>query len=159
VGGHSHTKVTPPTLVNEDTENPTVIVQAGQYGEHLGTLSVTFDEDGKVIDHSGELVEIEELEPDVEAEKVLEYYMAKVEEINNEEIGAVAKKDLLNPRHGEGDEVSVRANETELGNLVTDAMLAKVKEKFPETDRKSTRLNSSHVSISYAVFCLKKKTI
>src|SRR5690606_40066272 len=26
------------------------------------------------------------------------------------------------------------------------------------TDRKSTRLNSSHVKISYAVFCLKKKT-
>src|SRR5690625_4321031 len=28
-----------------------------------------------------------------------------------------------------------------------------------ERDRKSTRLNSSHVAISYAVFCLKKKTI
>src|SRR5690606_41102249 len=28
-----------------------------------------------------------------------------------------------------------------------------------EIDRKSTRLNSSHVKISYAVFCLKKKTI
>src|SRR5689334_24381715 len=27
----------------------------------------------------------------------------------------------------------------------------------PRTDRKSTRLNSSHSSISYAVFCLKKK--
>src|SRR5690349_23006717 len=27
------------------------------------------------------------------------------------------------------------------------------------TDRKSTRLNSSHVEISYAVFCLKKKII
>src|SRR4051794_41600093 len=26
-------------------------------------------------------------------------------------------------------------------------------------DRKSTRLNSSHPSISYAVFCLKKKTL
>src|SRR5690606_42058565 len=26
-----------------------------------------------------------------------------------------------------------------------------------QTDRKSTRLNSSHVKISYAVFCLKKK--
>src|SRR5699024_11306189 len=26
-------------------------------------------------------------------------------------------------------------------------------------DRKSTRLNSSHVSISYAVFCLKKKKV
>src|SRR5207302_8642746 len=27
----------------------------------------------------------------------------------------------------------------------------------PRLDRKSTRLNSSHVKISYAVFCLKKK--
>src|SRR5690625_6660615 len=27
----------------------------------------------------------------------------------------------------------------------------------PVLDRKSTRLNSSHVAISYAVFCLKKK--
>src|SRR5437773_9606712 len=27
-----------------------------------------------------------------------------------------------------------------------------------EQDRKSTRLNSSHITISYAVFCLKKKT-
>src|SRR6266480_5471428 len=27
-----------------------------------------------------------------------------------------------------------------------------------EVDRKSTRLNSSHMSISYAVFCLKKKS-
>src|SRR5256885_5478511 len=29
----------------------------------------------------------------------------------------------------------------------------------PATDRKSTRLNSSHLVISYAVFCLKKKKI
>src|SRR5690625_5702939 len=30
---------------------------------------------------------------------------------------------------------------------------------WAEVDRKSTRLNSSHVAISYAVFCLKKKTL
>src|SRR4051794_41513355 len=30
---------------------------------------------------------------------------------------------------------------------------------LPHRDRKSTRLNSSHPSISYAVFCLKKKNI
>src|SRR5260221_9016121 len=30
--------------------------------------------------------------------------------------------------------------------------------KFHDEDRKSTRLNSSHTVISYAVFCLKKKT-
>src|SRR5690625_6201166 len=29
--------------------------------------------------------------------------------------------------------------------------------QFQNGDRKSTRLNSSHVAISYAVFCLKKK--
>src|SRR5256885_13259920 len=29
----------------------------------------------------------------------------------------------------------------------------------PDVDRKSTRLNSSHLVISYAVFCLKKKSI
>src|SRR3712207_7453661 len=28
---------------------------------------------------------------------------------------------------------------------------------WPSSDRKSTRLNSSHANISYAVFCLKKK--
>ena len=30
---------------------------------------------------------------------------------------------------------------------------------IPTGDRKSTRLNSSHITISYAVFCLKKKNI
>src|SRR5690625_6129622 len=32
-----------------------------------------------------------------------------------------------------------------------------VAQRAPQSDRKSTRLNSSHVAISYAVFCLKKK--
>src|SRR5437867_5355449 len=36
--------------------------------------------------------------------------------------------------------------------------LAAVCGAFAEADRKSTRLNSSHRTISYAVFCLKKKT-
>src|SRR3712207_8858965 len=33
----------------------------------------------------------------------------------------------------------------------------KFAEKYTVIDRKSTRLNSSHANISYAVFCLKKK--
>src|SRR5690625_6373728 len=32
-----------------------------------------------------------------------------------------------------------------------------IRQLFEVRDRKSTRLNSSHVAISYAVFCLKKK--
>src|SRR3712207_7085577 len=36
---------------------------------------------------------------------------------------------------------------------------AAVTEEDPRRDRKSTRLNSSHANISYAVFCLKKKNL
>src|SRR3712207_8378119 len=55
-----------------------------------------------------------------------------------------------------------------LGGLGKSALLARFiwehttlpnAERFPWTDRKSTRLNSSHANISYAVFCLKKKNI
>src|SRR5207302_7234507 len=35
--------------------------------------------------------------------------------------------------------------------------IARRRALLPQRDRKSTRLNSSHVKISYAVFCLKKK--
>src|SRR5438874_8665325 len=34
-----------------------------------------------------------------------------------------------------------------------------IKRSHGQSDRKSTRLNSSHVEISYAVFCLKKKKV
>src|SRR5262245_65119384 len=39
------------------------------------------------------------------------------------------------------------------GDSLSDAAVL-----YEELDRKSTRLNSSHLGISYAVFCLKKKT-
>src|SRR5690606_40717482 len=46
-----------------------------------------------------------------------------------------------------------------LSRLNRDGRLAGPPLDFVELlDRKSTRLNSSHVKISYAVFCLKKKT-
>src|SRR5436190_9118624 len=41
--------------------------------------------------------------------------------------------------------------------VVVPGCLGKVGGGRPERDRKSTRLNSSHTVISYAVFCLKKK--
>src|SRR5438067_3335301 len=40
-----------------------------------------------------------------------------------------------------------------------DEVITVVQQCGDRLDRKSTRLNSSHVSISYAVFCLKKKRI
>src|SRR3712207_8008075 len=44
--------------------------------------------------------------------------------------------------------------------LITDKKISNIQEILPLLeDRKSTRLNSSHANISYAVFCLKKKNI
>src|SRR5437868_8912265 len=42
--------------------------------------------------------------------------------------------------------------------LMVETLLTSIVQNSEARDRKSTRLNSSHVSISYAVFCLKKKT-
>src|SRR5690625_6124869 len=43
-------------------------------------------------------------------------------------------------------------------NSIVNPLMAGIKTtRMPHQDRKSTRLNSSHVAISYAVFCLKKK--
>src|SRR5690606_29264577 len=48
-----------------------------------------------------------------------------------------------------------------LGQTTREALInanhARLRPILMTTDRKSTRLNSSHVKISYAVFCLKKK--
>src|SRR5258705_7007149 len=40
---------------------------------------------------------------------------------------------------------------------MAEAQLRQAQINLDNTDRKSTRLNSSHLGISYAVFCLKKK--
>src|SRR5215510_12178536 len=37
--------------------------------------------------------------------------------------------------------------------------ISAIRQMPPRSDRKSTRLNSSHVATSYAVFCLKKKNL
>src|SRR5699024_11582017 len=42
-------------------------------------------------------------------------------------------------------------------SLAMRSNLCLISRRSSSKDRKSTRLNSSHVSISYAVFCLKKK--
>src|SRR5699024_3480626 len=63
VGGHSHTELDEPKVVTEDIEgnekDPTVIVQAGQYSDYLGTVDVQFDENGVVVDFAGELLEVD----------------------------------------------------------------------------------------------------
>src|SRR5690349_23811086 len=57
-----------------------------------------------------------------------------------------------------GDEHHARQIERDVEVVVLEGVVLLRVEDLEQRDRKSTRLNSSHVEISYAVFCLKKKT-
>src|SRR2546430_7270714 len=70
----------------------------------------------------------------------------------HEQVSPRAQKDARN-LHNEALEF---LGDSVLGLVVADYLF----KAYPHAseDRKSTRLNSSHSQISYAVFCLKKKT-
>src|SRR2546430_10379981 len=51
-----------------------------------------------------------------------------------------------------------RGDDTGHADGRTDELRGSMVTRYGPEDRKSTRLNSSHSQISYAVFCLKKKT-
>src|SRR5205809_3982140 len=60
-------------------------------------------------------------------------------------------------RIGADESVLVVVDRSEMGQGVTTSLPMLLAEELEAEDRKSTRLNSSHGYISYAVFCLKKK--
>src|SRR3712207_7760933 len=72
--------------------------------------------------------------------------------------------DVVVARRDDGDDEDLDAERAE--DVLRSAQLDVAQRGQPATaqrdaehgDRKSTRLNSSHANISYAVFCLKKKT-
>src|SRR5258707_11302098 len=57
--------------------------------------------------------------------------------------------------HGREQERQIVVRHPEQGARALDGLAPCEPDR--ESDRKSTRLNSSHANISYAVFCLKKK--
>src|SRR5690606_39898263 len=62
---------------------------------------------------------------------------------------------ILKPRLLIADEPTTALDVTTQKQIL--ALIRELQEQQNTADRKSTRLNSSHVKISYAVFCLKKK--
>lgn len=132
VGGHSHTQLDKPVVVDKDengtAKEKTIIVQAYQYSDYLGTLDIEFDKKGVVVGHAGKLIATKDKEEDAEAVELLKPYKEKIEAVNDEEIGVRLDNALLNPRTSDEDYIpgtSVRTSETILGNLITDGMLAK----------------------------------
>jgi len=83
------------------------------------------------------------------------YFVARIKVKNPESLAQYSKSaaPILSKFGGKllfkGDVGDIFLEDTELSTLAVF--------EFPHKDRKSTRLNSSHDQISYAVFCLKKK--
>lgn len=145
VGGHSHTQLSKPTIVkaNDNDTTPTVIVQAYQYADYLGHLNVEFDNSGVVKAQDGKLINLNEtkkdennkdvyvIKDDATALEILAPYKQQVTTLAEQEIGVTLTQALPNPRLSADSTESVRKNETALGNLITDGMLAKAKSIHP----------------------------
>ncbi|EOS57287.1 5'-nucleotidase C-terminal domain-containing protein [Paenibacillus barengoltzii] len=136
VGGHSHTVLNAPEVHHAD-EEPTLIVQTGEYNQNLGQLDVTFDSEGKLTAWKGELIALDAkddagnyvIKSDAAAEAKLKEYAAPLEELKKTVIGKT-ETDL------DGERGSVRKQETNLGDLIADGMRSKVMSIVKESNVK-----------------------
>jgi len=124
VGGHSHTKIDTPIVIEK--EEPTLIVQANEYLNYLGLLNVSFDENGIVVAHNGQLLDLAGYEEDPVLKAKVEEFAQPLEELKNTIIGSTEV--FLN-----GERNDVRTKETNLGNMIADAMVEKANESVPTT--------------------------
>lgn len=124
VGGHSNTLL---SNTNERAQGPyptmvgnTAIVQAYAYGKYLGELNVTFDDAGNITEAKGEpiLIDAGVTEDAATVARVAEL-AEPLEEIRNKVVAQTAEAI-------EGDRAVCRAQECTMGNLIADAMLARV---------------------------------
>ncbi len=113
VDGHSHHVLEEGEMVND-----TLIVQAGEYDKNLGIVNLEI-EDNEVVNKEASLYtkeEAEDVEPDSDILDLIADIKDKNEEITSEVIGETAVE-------LDGERENVRTGETNLGNLLTDAML------------------------------------
>ncbi|UII55646.1 5'-nucleotidase C-terminal domain-containing protein [Cytobacillus spongiae] len=127
VGGHTHSELDAPVLVEAGKDEPTVIVQAKEYNKYLGMLGVDFDSEGKMIGFEGDLIAIDDFAEDTEALGMFQPYKTKIEELEKQTIGVATTVNL------DGERADVRTKETNLGNLITDGMLEKAQSINPQT--------------------------
>ncbi len=98
----------------------TLIVQAGEYAQYLGRLSVTFDPQGNVVSWTGELIPTKDFAPHPKVEEKLVVFREAIEALKAQVVGETRV-------YLEGERAKVRTEETNLGNLVADAILWKAR--------------------------------
>lgn len=116
IDGHSHSNY--PT--GYEAENGTLIVSTGEYGANLGQVIITFDKDTNKITKK-----IASLIPKATAatQNPDEIVAQKIEEINEAQNALLSKVVGVSKVVLDGARENVRTGETNLGNLITDAML------------------------------------
>ncbi len=127
VGGHSNTYLSNssdrasgpyPTMVGN-----VAVVQAYAYGKFLGELNINFDDNGDIISATGEPRIIDASVPEDSAAVARIAELAKpLDEIRNKVVASTAEAI-------DGERGSCRAMECQMGNLVADAMLERVKDQ------------------------------
>ena len=53
-----------PIVINHDNDGKTLVITAGCHGKYIGVLKVTFDDDGKLTEWSGNPVVMDEKIPE-----------------------------------------------------------------------------------------------
>ncbi|MFN3346677.1 MAG: 5'-nucleotidase C-terminal domain-containing protein [Candidatus Bipolaricaulaceae bacterium] len=96
----------------------TLVVQAGEYAQHLGRLSLTFDPQGYVVSWTGELIPTKDFTPHPKVEEKLAVFRQAIAALKAKVVGETRV-------YLEGERAKVRTEETNLGNLVADAILWK----------------------------------
>ena len=131
VGGHSHSPLGEmenaegpyPTMVAGADGAEVPVVQAYAYSKYLGHLKLTFDDDGNVLKAEGEPILMDaSVEPDSDTLDRVREMAAPIQELRQKVVAETSAPI-------DGDRVNCRARECEMGDLVADAMLDRVRDQ------------------------------
>lgn len=130
VGGHSHSLLSNtdekaegpyPTMIDNPDGYKVPVTQAASYSKYLGDFKVVFDDNGVVKEASGDPIFLDNSVKEDEAVLArIKELGAPIEELKNKQVSEAAT-----PIDGSRD--NCRTRECEMGNLVADAVLDRVK--------------------------------
>ncbi len=132
IGGHSHTLFSNtiedaaypyPEMVAGPSGVGVPVVSAEAYSKYLGHMILTFNADGVVTEVAGDTILLDaSVPPDAGILARIEELGAPIEALKSEIVANLATP-------VDGSRETCRTGECEMGNLVTDAMLARVKDQ------------------------------
>ena len=132
VGGHSHSLLSNtddkaegpyPTMIDNPDGYKVPVTQAASYSKYLGEFTVTFDDNGVVKEAKGDPIFLDKsIEPDAAVLARIKELGAPIEELKNKEVSETTAPI-------DGSRESCRAKECEMGNLISDAILDRVKDQ------------------------------